>query len=85
MLAAHRAGLKTVILPERNLKDLIDVPKKVRDDLSIVAVSHMDQIIDVALHPHAIEGKSIRQKRSAPHRVTEAKGDEGTVLSDQVA
>ncbi len=85
VLAAHRAGLKTVILPERNLKDLIDVPKKVRDDLSIVAVSHMDQIIDVALHPHAIEGKSIRQKRSAPHRVTEAKGDEGTVLSDQVA
>jgi ATP-dependent Lon protease len=51
VLAAHRAGLKTVIMPERNLKDLIDVPKKVRDDLKIVAVIHMDQVLEVALHP----------------------------------
>ncbi len=39
VLAAHRAGLKTVIIPERNLKDLVDVPKKVRDDLKIVPVT----------------------------------------------
>jgi ATP-dependent Lon protease len=65
------------------LKDLIDVPKKVRDDLAIVAVSHMDQIIDVALHPHAAEGKPVRQKRSASQKTTEAKGDERTVPGDQ--
>jgi ATP-dependent Lon protease len=51
VLAAHRAGLKTVIIPERNLKDLVDVPKKVRDDLKIVPVLHMDQVLEVALHP----------------------------------
>lgn len=51
VLAAHRSGLKTVILPERNLKDLIDVPRKVRDDLKIVAVNHMDEVLKVALHP----------------------------------
>lgn len=49
VLAAHRAGLKTVIMPERNLKDLIDVPKKVRDDLKIIAVTHMDQVLEIAL------------------------------------
>jgi ATP-dependent Lon protease len=38
VLAAHRAGLKTVIMPERNQKDLVDVPKKVLADLKIVPV-----------------------------------------------
>jgi ATP-dependent Lon protease len=51
VLAAHRAGLKTVILPERNLKDLVDVPKKVLTDLTIVPVTHMDQVLKVSLHP----------------------------------
>ena len=51
ILAAHRAGLKTVLLPERNMKDLVDVPKKVRDDLKIVPVTHMDQVLEMALHP----------------------------------
>jgi ATP-dependent Lon protease len=51
VLAAHRAGLKIVIMPEKNLKDLIDVPKKVRDDIKFVPVAHMDQVIEVALHP----------------------------------
>ena len=51
VLAAHRAGLRTVILPERNVKDLVDVPKKVRTDLKIVPVNHMDQVLEIALHP----------------------------------
>lgn len=51
VLAAHRAGLTTVILPERNQKDLVDVPKKVLADLKIVPVLHMDQVLEVALHP----------------------------------
>jgi len=51
ILAAHRAGLKRVLLPERNLKDLVDVPKKVLSDLKVIPVNHMDQVLDVALHP----------------------------------
>ena len=51
ILAAHRAGLKRVLLPERNMKDLIDVPKKVLSDMKIIPVTHMDQVLDVALHP----------------------------------
>jgi len=62
VLAVHRSGLKTVILPERNMKDLVDVPKKVRTDLRIVPVTHMDQVLEVALH--APTQKPARRKRS---------------------
>lgn len=51
ILAAHRAGIKTVLIPQRNMKDLVDVPKKVKDDLNIIAVEHMDQVLEVALMP----------------------------------
>ncbi|MBP9675918.1 MAG: endopeptidase La, partial [Anaerolineaceae bacterium] len=50
ILAAHRSGLKTILLPEKNAKDLVEVPKKVRDDLKIKLVKHMDEVIKVALH-----------------------------------
>ncbi len=49
VLAAHRAGLKKVILPERNMKDLIDLPKKARQDLKIIPVTHIDQVLELAL------------------------------------
>jgi len=51
VLAAHRAGLRTVIMPRRNAKDLIDVPKRARSELTIVLVDHIDQVLDVALNP----------------------------------
>ena len=51
ILAAHRAGLKIVILPERNQKDLVDVPKKVMSDLKIIPVINMDQVIEMAHYP----------------------------------
>jgi ATP-dependent Lon protease len=62
ILAAHRAGLKQVLLPERNMKDLVDVPRKVRDDLKIVPVSHMDQVLQIALHPPKEKPAKITRK-----------------------
>ena len=53
VLAAHRSGLKMVLMPERNKKDLNEIPKKVRDDMQIVFVSHMDQVLELALEPAA--------------------------------
>lgn len=53
ILAAHRSGLKTILLPEKNEKDLVEVPKKVRDDLNIRFVKHMDEVIKIALHKEA--------------------------------
>lgn len=65
VLAAHRAGIKNVILPERNMKDLVDVPKKARKDLEIIPVDHMDQVIDVALIPLKPPPRPKRTKQTA--------------------
>ena len=53
VLAAHRAGLKTVILPEKNLKDLVDLPKTAKSELKIIPVKHMDEVLQVALSKEA--------------------------------
>jgi ATP-dependent Lon protease len=50
VLAAHRAGIKTFILPKRNLKDLNDVPREIINELHFVPVERMDDVIAVALH-----------------------------------
>lgn len=63
VLAAHRSGLKTVVLPKRNLKDLIDVPKRARKELRIVPVEHMDEVLKVALAPHPKGKKLARSKQ----------------------
>ena len=53
VLAIHRAGLKKVIIPERNKKDLVEVPKKVRDSLEIILTTQMDNVLLEALYPPA--------------------------------
>ena len=49
LLAAHRAGVKTIIIPKDNEKDLADIPKNVLDVLNIHMVTHMDEVLKVAL------------------------------------
>ncbi|MFA4886026.1 MAG: endopeptidase La [Desulfotomaculaceae bacterium] len=49
VLAAHRAGIKTVILPSDNKKDLDEIPKKVKDKIHFILVDHMDQVLASAL------------------------------------
>ncbi len=48
-LAARRAGIKTVIVPKRNAKDIEDIPKIVRKSLEIRFVEHMDEVLEIAL------------------------------------
>ena len=48
-LAAHRAGIKRVLVPERNKADLDEVPKEVRDELEFVFVSKLDEVLEAAL------------------------------------
>ena len=48
-LSAHRAGLTTIIFPKDNEKDLDDIPKSVRDTLTFISVSHLDQVLEHAL------------------------------------
>ncbi len=51
LLAAHRAGIKTFILPEKNKKDLVDIPKEVVDTVEIRTVSEIDDVLKIALQP----------------------------------
>ena len=49
LLAAHRGGIKTVIIPEENVKDLQDIPENVKGHLEIIPVKWIDQVLEVAL------------------------------------
>jgi len=51
VLAAHRAGIKSVIMPAENKKDLEEIPANVKKKLNFVLVDHMDQVLDEALLP----------------------------------
>jgi len=49
LLAAHRAGIKRVIIPDRNVKDLVDVPDEVKGEMEILSVKKMDEVLAYAL------------------------------------
>jgi ATP-dependent Lon protease len=75
VLAAHRAGIKTFILPKRNMKDLEDVPREVIHDLHIVPVERMDDVVNVALHalPLALNRDEKVQKVKQTGRLKDGK------------
>ena len=62
VIAAHRAGLKTVILPKDNKKDMEEIPAKVKKDIKFKFVEHMDEALKVALK------RKTRRKRKAKKR-----------------
>ena len=49
LLAAHRAGIKEVLIPKENKKDLVDIPNKVKDDIKITTVETADEVLKIAL------------------------------------
>jgi ATP-dependent Lon protease len=49
VLAAHRAGVKNIVLPKDNEKDLADIPKNVLDTLNVYMVQTMDEVLKIAL------------------------------------
>ncbi len=49
LLAAHRGGIKTVLIPEENVKDLAEIPDNVKNKLEIVPVKWIDRVLDIAL------------------------------------
>ena len=50
-IAAHRAGISTVLLPKDNAKDIPELPERIRKDLTLIPVGHLDEVLDVALLP----------------------------------
>ncbi|MXO57357.1 endopeptidase La [Pontixanthobacter gangjinensis] len=68
LLAALRGGIKTVLIPEDNVKDLAEIPGNVTDGLEIIPVSHVDQVLETALTsmPAAIEWTEADDLASQP-------------------
>ena len=76
ILAAHRAGLKRVLIPHRNERDLDDVPAEVRADLDIRLVRRMDEVLELVLEP-----PSHPRDSSAPPFAAPAPSDGGPAVS----
>ena len=74
VLSAHRAGIKTVIIPRRNLKDLVDVPKRARNDLDIRPVEHLDEVLKIAIMPQ--EKKKSARKAAGSQKSSSAPAPE---------
>jgi ATP-dependent Lon protease len=55
VLAAHRAGIRTVILPQRNEADLDEIPPDLRAEMRFVPVERVEEVLDEALQPRAVE------------------------------
>src|SRR5437899_6406724 len=58
VLAAHRAGISTFVLPRKNDKDLEEIPQKVRRLIELIPVDELDAVLKVALSPVSGEGRS---------------------------
>ncbi len=69
VLAAHRAGIKTVLLPEKNRKDLIEVPDEIQKDLTFKFMSRLEDVLEAALGPDAL---IVAKARLAQKRAEEA-------------
>jgi ATP-dependent Lon protease len=71
LLAAHRGGIRTVMIPEENVKDLQEIPASAKDRLEIVPVRWIDQVLKVALEKEpqplpADEAPAKPEKAAAP-------------------
>ncbi|QBD82581.1 endopeptidase La [Ktedonosporobacter rubrisoli] len=71
VLAAHRAGIKTFILPKRNIRDLEDVPQEIIKVLQFVPVEHMDDVIQTVLHANITDADPAREQ-ALPAQTTES-------------
>ena len=83
MLAAQRGGIKTVLIPEENAKDLVDISDTIKKGLEIIPVSRMDEVLKHALvrPPVAIEWNEAAAAAAAPKAAADAADEEGSGLT----
>ena len=64
LLAAHRGNIKKILIPEQNLKDLIDIPDEIMDGVDVIPVKWIDQVIEIALTKEP--KRLIKDSKTAP-------------------
>ena len=77
LLAAHRAGITKILIPEDNKKDLTDIPKNILDKLEITTVKNVDQVLKIALIKDLkpvewIEVENLTKSKNSEKVVTES-------------
>ena len=69
-LAAYREGVKTILFPHTNEKDVAELPEKVRKELTLIPVKHMDEVLPLALEgykkPTAAAKKTVKKVAKKP-------------------
>jgi len=77
LLAAHRGGISTVLIPHENEKDLVEIPKNIKDKLTIVPVKWLDQVLEHALqHMPMPEASKDEDKAKSKSPAEEAKSED---------
>ncbi|WP_263079455.1 endopeptidase La [Endozoicomonas sp. Mp262] len=74
LLAAHRGGIKTVVIPEENRRDLKEIPENIKEDLNIVPVQWIDEVLDIALQ---YMPEPVASAEASVTRSIDAGGDDG--------
>jgi ATP-dependent Lon protease len=76
LLAAHRGGISTVVIPLENEKDLVEIPKNIKDKLNIVPVRWIDEVLQVSLQnmPSPKAGKAGIAKDESQSKSSESTG-----------
>src|SRR5690606_3748510 len=79
LLAAHRGGISTVLIPQENEKDLAEIPKNIKQDLKIVPVRYIDQVLETALKhmPEPVKPPVTSESES----VTKSTGTAGMIVA----
>ena len=78
LLAAHRGGITTVLIPQENEKDLVEIPKNIKSGLEIIPVRWIDEVISVALE-HLPEVAPVgAEEVTGPNAVEEEEAAKGT-------
>ena len=81
LLAAHRGGIKTVLIPADNEKDLTEIPKNIKDKLDILPVKWIDEVLEVALHHMPVPEHEDGESQSDSESTTEDKGKRKRVVA----
>jgi len=73
LLAAHRGGIRVVLIPEDNKRDLADIPDTIMDDLDVRPVEWIDQVLEVALQQSPALAAGMAARQEAALSVTETR------------
>ncbi|HMT08595.1 MAG TPA: hypothetical protein PKA82_11370, partial [Pyrinomonadaceae bacterium] len=83
LLAAHRFGLRTIVLSKENEKDLADVPDEVRDELTIHTVDMIDEVLGLAIERPVLPAIELDEDVPAAVWATDSTGSDIAAAADQ--